>query len=74
MILMPIFEDLLSFKSLFDIIYFKHVYREHNRMVDMLSEEGTQLAFGSWYITEHENGGHRGYYHRPFQEVLANYT
>ena len=46
-------EDVFHIQSLFDSIYFSHIYREMNQLVDEISKEASQLAFGQWYIEEH---------------------
>jgi ribonuclease HI len=65
---LPLLEDVLHIKSLFDSISFSHIYRERNQLADRLSKEATQLAFGQWYVEEHTSTGIRGFYHRPFHD------
>jgi ribonuclease HI len=66
--LLPMLEDVLRIKSLFDSISFSHIYRERNQLADGLSKEASQLAFGQWYIEEHTSTGIRGFYHKPFHD------
>jgi hypothetical protein len=62
-------EDVLHIKSLFDSIYFSHIYREQNQLADGLSKEASQLAYVQWYIEEHSSTRIRGFYHRPFHDI-----
>ena len=43
--LLPMLEDVLRIKSLFDSISFSHIYRERNQLADGLSKEASQLTF-----------------------------
>jgi hypothetical protein len=54
---LPLLEDVLRIKSLFDNISFSHIYRERNQMADKLSKEATQLDYGLWHVTEHTFDG-----------------
>lgn len=40
--LLPLVEKVLLLKNHFDLIYFKHVYKERNRLEDRLSKEATE--------------------------------
>jgi ribonuclease HI len=70
--LLPLHEDVLRIKSLFDNISFSHIYRERNQLADRLSKEAMQLAYGLWHVSEHTLDGAQGYYHRPFHENQNN--
>lgn len=67
--LIPIVEELKLLKSSFDLIYFTHVYRAHNRMVDGLSKETATMEQGQWHIEDLHEAGTYGYYHKPFHDV-----
>jgi ribonuclease HI len=54
---LPLLEDVIRIKSLFDNISFSHIYRERNQLADRLCKEATQLAYGIWHITEHTLDG-----------------
>jgi hypothetical protein len=66
--LLPLLEDVIRIKNIFDTISFSHIYRERNQLADRLSKEATQLDYGQWYIAEITPTGTRGFYHRPFNE------
>jgi ribonuclease HI len=55
--LLPLLEDVIRIKSLFDSISFSHIYRERNQLADRLSKEATQLDYGQWYVAEHTSAG-----------------
>jgi hypothetical protein len=42
MLLLPLVEEVLLLKSQFEIISFKHVYRERNHFADRLSKEASE--------------------------------
>ena len=70
--LLPFLDDVTRIKRLFDNIFVSHIYRERNQLVDKLSKEATQLAYGLWHVTEHTLDGAQEYYHRPFHESQNN--
>jgi hypothetical protein len=39
--LLPLLEDVICIKSLFESISFSHIYKERNQLVDMISKEAT---------------------------------
>jgi len=54
----------------YDNFICRHVYRENNQEADRASKEGLPKAFGTWHVTEFEDGRSQGYFHRPFVEDL----
>jgi len=66
--LLPMLEDVLRIKILFDSISFSHIYRERNQLADGLSKEASQLTFRQWYNREHTSTGIHGFYHKPFHD------
>jgi len=46
----------------FDLISFKHVYRERNQEAYMLSKEGANYCMGKWYIEDYAFDRSWGYY------------
>ena len=69
---LPLPEDVVRIKSLFDNISCSHIYRERNQMEDKLSKEAMQLDFGLWHVTEHILDGSQGCYHQPFHDRHDN--
>jgi ribonuclease HI len=65
--LVPIYEEVMRLINLFDTISFTHLYRERNRLADMLSKEASQLEYGHWHIEEQSAVGSSGYYHRKIR-------
>ena len=70
--LLPLVEEVLLLKNHFDMIYFKHVYRERNHLADRLSKEVTEQP-KDLFIEEHTIYGQIGFYHRPFHEGQVAY-
>jgi ribonuclease HI len=55
--LLPLLEDVMCTKNIFDTISFSHIYRERNQLADRLSKEATQLDYGQWYVVEFTPAG-----------------
>jgi hypothetical protein len=50
-------------------LFFNHIYEEMNAMLDGLSKDGVQMAYGQWYILEDRDELTSKYYHPPFNEA-----
>lgn len=64
--LKPILEEVAQLKSIFNLITFRHIYREWNAEADRCSKEATILYQSSWDIEEHGPNGAYHFYYRPF--------
>ena len=67
--LLPILEEVTQLKSIFNLIYFRHIYRERNVVVDRCSKESAGLFQSMWDIEENGPNGAFQFYHRPFIEA-----
>jgi hypothetical protein len=52
----------------YDMVSFRHVYREINRESNYLSKAGLRLNKGQWQISEIIPKGIFEFFHRPFMD------
>ena len=67
--LLPILEEVAQLKSIFNLITFRHFYREQNVVADHCSKEVAGPLQHAWDIEEHGPNGYFQFYHRPFIEA-----
>ena len=61
-----LYEEVNKTLSNFELISFKHVYREQNMDADKLSKVELNLQWGYWKIMEIKDTKAKEYPHRPF--------
>ena len=69
-LLTPIPEEVFQLKSTFELITFRHIYRERNTEADRCSKEAAGPLQPSWEIQEFGPLGAYSFYHRSFMEAL----
>ena len=52
---MPLYEDIYMQLSIFEHVYFHHIYKEHNKIDDQLSKSSLQLVEGTCKVWEVKN-------------------
>ena len=68
-LLTPILEEVAHLKNTFNLITFRHIYRERNMEADRCSKEATGPFQNSWNIEEQEPDEASRFYHRPYIDV-----
>jgi ribonuclease HI len=48
--LAPLLDEVFTILNSYSQFFVRHIYREHNKLADKLSKEGTQLVLGQWKI------------------------
>ena len=68
-LLTPILEEVAQLKTTFELISFRHIYREWNTKADRCLKEAAGPYQTSWNIEEHEPDGAFRFYHMPYIDV-----
>ena len=70
-LLIPILEEAIQLKSIFNSISFAHIYREQNQEANTASKEAVGIYQHGWELEEFGTDGSYSFYHRPYIDTLT---